>query len=297
MIRDIEEYLGGLRRELAGADAATVQDALSDAEEHLTTALDGAVEQNPHISVTDALAGIIASYGSPAEVAAAYKDTETHTRPALAVPPRYYERSLASRFFSVVYDPRAWGAMLYGIIAMITGIVYFTWVTTGLYLSIGLLVLIIGLPIAYLFLLSFRGIALVEGRIVEGLLGVRMPRRPIFARRDLKWWDQLKALVSSGRTWLVVLYMLLQLPLGIIYFTLIVCGLAVALDCIALPITQGIFDQPFISAGERAIYYVGNSVMPLVVFLGFILLVAVMHMARGLGKLHGKLAKSMLVGR
>jgi uncharacterized membrane protein len=45
MINSIEEYLKELRKEMAGSDRATVQDALSDAEEYLRTALDNAVSE------------------------------------------------------------------------------------------------------------------------------------------------------------------------------------------------------------------------------------------------------------
>ena len=296
MNNGIQKYLGELREALAGRDVATVQDALSDAEEHLTTALAASAETEPDLSEGNRLARVIEEYGSPKEIAAAYRIIERQTRPELAVPSQFYQRSLASRFVSVVYDPRAWGALLYLVISMLTGVIYFTWVITGLYLSVGLLILIIGLPIAWLFFLSFRGIALVEGRIVEGLLGVRMPRRPIFSDQRLKWGEQLKALVRDRRTWTGIAYMLLQLPLGIIYFTVAVLGFALSLDCVSVPIAQYVFDQPFIKMGERHIFISGN-LMPLVVALGPVLFLTFMHIARGLGKLHGKLAKAMLVGK
>jgi hypothetical protein len=296
MIREIADYLEQLKSELSGSDPAVVRDALADAEEHLTTALANAREKNPALAVGDALTGIIASYGSPAEVAAAYRETELRTRPPLAVPERYYERSLASRFVSVVYDPRAWGAVLYLLISMITGIIYFTWVSAGLYLSLGLIILVIGLPIAYLFLLSFRGIALVEGRIIEGLLGVRMPRRPIFSDRNLKWFQQLKALVRDGRTWLTVLYMLLMMPLGIIYFCITIVLFGVSLDFIGTPIKQYVFDLPLLQL-DRLSVYVPDNLMPVVMFLGVLVFLVMMHVARGLGRLHAKLARAMLVGK
>ena len=72
-----------------------------------------------------------------------------------------------SRFFGVFADFRVWGAFLYLLFSLATGILYFTWVVTGISLSAGLLVLIIGLPFTCLFILSVRGIGLVEGRIVE----------------------------------------------------------------------------------------------------------------------------------
>ena len=39
MITSVEEYLNKLRKELAGCDPATIQDALADSEEHIRTAL------------------------------------------------------------------------------------------------------------------------------------------------------------------------------------------------------------------------------------------------------------------
>jgi len=63
------------------------------------------------------------------------------------------------------------------------GIIYFTWTVTGISLSLGLLILIIGIPIAGVFILSTRGIALLEGRMVEALLGIRMRTVPCFSKR------------------------------------------------------------------------------------------------------------------
>jgi len=296
MNKSIAEYLLELRHELVGCDPATVLDALSDTEDHLNTALAGAMADNPRLSEADALDGVIVRYGTPAEVAAAYRDTENRTRPALAAPESYYERSAGSRFFGIVYDPRAWGALLYMVISMVTGIVYFTWVTTGLYLSIGLLVLIIGLPVAYLFLMSFRGIALVEGRIIEGLLGVRMPRRSLFSQRDLRWWQQLKVLVRGRRTWATVAYMVIQMPLGILYFTITMVLLVLSVGLVASPIQRYVFDMPIIRT-EHYVIFMPDNLMPVAVCAGVALFVLLMHLARGLGRLHAKLARAMLVGK
>ena len=296
MINSIAEYLHLLRHELTGCDPATVIDALSDSEDHLNTAVASTKAANPQFSEAEALADVVARYGTPGEIAAAYRDTETRTRPALAAPARYVDRSAGSRFVGVVYDPRAWGALLYMVISMITGMIYFTWVIAGLYLSIGLLILVIGVPVAYFFLLSFRGIALVEGRIIEGLLGVRMPRRPIFSAHNLKWLDRVKAVVKDGRTWLTVLYMVMMMPLGIIYFCIAIVLFALSLDFVAAPIKQYVFDLPLLDLGPYSVY-IGENYMPVVMFLGACLFVVMMHVVRGLGGLHAKLARAMLVGK
>ncbi len=43
MIQSIDDYLSHLKKDLSGCDRATIQDALSDAEEYLRTALSSAV--------------------------------------------------------------------------------------------------------------------------------------------------------------------------------------------------------------------------------------------------------------
>src|SRR5260221_640618 len=158
--------------------------------------------------------------GTPEESASAYNEVERRTSPALkqTIKPR----SALGRFFGVYADPYAWGALLYMLIAFVTGIFYFTWAVTGVSLSISLLILVFGFPLALLFLLSVRGLALLEGRLVEALLGVRMPRNPLFSHQYMKWFDRLKALLTDKVTWVMLVYMLLQFLLGTVHFVLIV---------------------------------------------------------------------------
>jgi uncharacterized membrane protein len=294
MHKAINDYLAKLRKALAGADRATIQDALSDAEEHLTTALEQTLEKEPGASPEAALEKIIQIYGAPEEVAAAYKEMENMTTIALTRSHDVPSKSPLHRFFGVLSDIRAYAAVLYMCFSLITGIVYFTWATTGLSLSIGLIVLIIGLPFLTLFLLSARGIALIEGRLVEAVLGERMPRRPVFFRKDLGLWQGIKALFSDRTTWLAILYMVLQLPLGIIYFTLIITLVAVSLALIAEPILTYVFSFPIYQHHNYG-FYLPVWAMPLVVGGGFLLLVVTLHLARGIGRLHGRYAKALLV--
>ncbi len=294
MIQSVNEYLYQLKKELAGSDSATIQDAFSDAEEHLRTALNSALESQPGVSEADALPLIIEKYGLPADVAAAYREIEARVQPAFTKPAHTDSRSIFSRFFGVFADPRAWGALLYLLFSLGTGIIYFTWAATGISLSLGFLILIIGLPLAGLFILSVRGIALVEGRIVEALLGIRMPRRPLFSRRNIGWWPQLKALVTEKRTWMTMIYMITQLPLGIIYFTVFITLIAISLAGIALPVWQLGFDLP-VSNVNGVAYYLVDWMLPVAVVAGFLLLTLTMHLSRYVGRLHGIMAKALLV--
>jgi hypothetical protein len=294
MSQTIEEYLGQLKSELKGSDAATVQDALSDAEEHLRNAIAGLREAQPQLSEAEAYEQAVEHYGTPAETAAAYAEVERRTGASLRQRAAPGSDSALRRFFGVYDDPRAWGTLLYMLISMVTGIFYFTWVVTGLSLSLSLSLFIFGLPLAILFLLSVRGLALLEGRLVEALLGERMPRRPLFSDRSMKWLERLRLLVTDRHTWLAMLYMVLQMLLGIVYFTLVVTFFSLSLGFMALPVVQSVLHQGLLAVGSRQ-YFLPIWTFPFVILFGFLLWTVFMHLGRGIGQLHGKYAKALLV--
>ena len=289
--RTISEYLDQLRMALAGADPALVQDALYDAEEYLRSELG----ENPGKSEAEVIASVAGSYGAPEEVADIYRDTEVKVQTALRAPPPRPRGSLLGRFFGVIADPRTYGALFYMLLAMATGIFYFTWVVTGLSLSAGLAILIIGVPFVILYFGSVRLLSLVEGRIVEVMLGERMPRRPQYGMRDKPWLERIKDLFTDPRTWSTQLYFIGMLPLGTAYFTIAVVGLSVALAMIALPIglLLGLGDHWFVNGLDVQVE--GPWVWPASGLGGVLLLFATLHVARFIGTMHGQLAKHLLV--
>jgi hypothetical protein len=292
MINTIDEYLDALKEEMKGSDPALIQDALADAREHLSTALAETRGSNPDLNESETLQKLIEEYGTPEETASAYREVERRTSPALKKAAK--PRSGLGLFFGIYDDPRAWGTLLYMVISLLTGILYFTWVVTGLALSVSLSIFIFGLPLAILFLLSVRALALLEGRLVEALLGERMPRRPLFSHQGIKLLERLKMLVSDKHTWLSMLYMLLQLVFGIIYFTLVITVFSVSLSFMALPILQGIFKDGLIVLGN-ARYFFPIWSYPFLILFGFLLWTVWMHIAWFIGQLHGRFAKWMLV--
>ena len=134
-------------------------------------------------------------------------------------------------------DPQVWKSLLYMLISLGTGIAYFTIVVTMLSTSLGSSVLIIGLPLLLLTLAFVRGMALAEGRLVEALLGTRMPRRP---RAEIpgSFFQRLWFWLKDGRTWASLVYLVLMLPLGVVYFIFAVTGIATGLALIAAPFVQ-----------------------------------------------------------
>ncbi len=292
MCKDVHEYLEKLKKELRGADPALIQDALSDAEGHLRTALEEDQGKKPDLNETEIVQPIITKYGTPAEVAAAYRDIESHMSSALTVPsPR--TRTYWGRFFCVLADARAWGALFYMLLTFATGIVFGGWALFGGLISSFSLVFIIGLPIFGLFLLSIRGIALLEGRIVEALLGIRMPRRPLFFRKGLSWSDKYIALVKDAYSWRAWLYAVLLLPLGMIYSMAFALLFVLSIGFITSPVLELVFHIPLDLFGDNV--FTPVWFLPVVCLAGFLFLPLTFHLAKFVGKVHGRFAKSMLV--
>jgi putative sensor protein len=198
-----------------------------------------------------------------------------------------------AEIFGVYWDPRTWRSALYILISLVTGILYFTWAVTGLALSASFLILIIGLPFGLLFLASVRGLSLFEGRLVEVILGVPVKRTPMFAEPGLTWWKRLKALVTDKLTWRSMVYMILQLPLGIIYFTMTVTLGAVALGLMAAPIVDGIRYMPLVMLLASK-YHFTVWILVLMEIGGFTLLTLTLHLVRTIGRWHAQHAQGLL---
>jgi uncharacterized membrane protein len=298
--RSIHQYLRQLREELAGADSALIQDALYDAEEYLRAE----VAAHPDKSEADVLELIASTYGAPDEVATAYRDTEVKVKAAMATP-RKEAKSAMGRFFGVFLDPRTYTSLFLMLLGLPRGIIYFVLAVTGLSLSAGFSVLIIGVPFFLMFTAICRVVSLAEGRLIEAMTGVRMPRRPVYQGTALGFWARIGEMLKDPRTWTTIAYFVLMLPMGILYFVIAVAGLSVSLSLTALPII-GVLGQAgwfglggvevFSTAQPEWVFHTGFGI-PLLGLAGVLLLTSLMHLARGIGRLQAMFAKSMLVAR
>ena len=166
----------------------------------------------------------------------------------------------------------------------------------GLFALRGLAVLIIGVPFFLLFIGTARVLALAEGRIVESMLGMRMPRRPVHPGRAGDSGPNASSRCSRIRArGARCCTSVLMLPLGIFYFTFAVVGIVVSMALFIAPIVVLLHlrgrhhDRRHGRAGPHP------ALLPLISILGIVLLTVTMHLSRGIGYLHGQLAKFLLV--
>lgn len=289
----VRAYLDALRRALKGASPGLISDALADAEEHLR----GEIASDPARSEAEVLASVVETYGTPDEIAEEYKSMEA----AIGGPFPKPEPTSGHRngFFGVIGDPRAYGALMYMLLSLVTGIFYFTWTIAFGAISLSFLIFIIGIPLTLLFLGSVRVLSHMEGRIVEVLLGVRMPRRlPAAAPAEETLTTRIKDALVDVRTWSSMLYLLLMLPLGIAYFVAAVVGIAVPLGLIGGSFASLISGHSHIQIGDVPwldhVFHTAPGLV-LAIVIGTGLLFAMLHLAKGIGWLHGRIAENLLV--
>ncbi len=147
-------------------------------------------------------------------------------------------------------------------------------------------------------------LSLVEGRLVEVMLGERMPRRPLYSGRGKPWLQRIADMFTDPRTWGTLLYMLAMLPLGVAYFTIAVALLSLSLSLIVAPVLAAFGETTAAIGLDWQLLGIDTNgftttaepwMLPVLFVAGFLLLFVTMHVARGIGKLHGQLAKHLLV--
>jgi hypothetical protein len=153
------------------------------------------------------------------------------------------------------------------------------------------------------FFLAFIGIARVlalgEGRLLEAITGERMPRRPVHPGPPAGLWARIAAMLSDPRTWTTLAYLLLMLPLGIIYFVLGIVGISFAGALVVGPFLVLAQHLGWVVNGSESILQpavLGTPlVAPITMALGVLIFTALLHSARGIGRVQVALARALLV--
>ena len=135
-----------------------------------------------------------------------------------------------------LWGPRTWLSLAYVVLGLPFGILTFTVTVVGLSLGVGLVPLfLIGLVVLWVTVQLVRGMAVMERARATLFLDVDLPGRP----RELvgegsalrRGWRRL----TSRGTWKEIAYCLLLLPIGTVFFSLVVTLWSVALAGVLLP--------------------------------------------------------------
>ncbi|MFC1850444.1 sensor domain-containing protein [candidate division CSSED10-310 bacterium] len=284
----IQDYINQLTAILEGSDPALIMDATNDAHEYLYNEIDTLLGANPDLSIADAAEQAITKFGSPAEVASAFQDMESQVKRAFSYSTSKPKRRFWARFFSITMEHQAYSSLFYMLLSLFTGIIYGVWILYGTVIALVSSIFVIGIPICLLFLASLRAFALVESRLIESLLGMRMPRRPVFSQVAGNTLTRLWAMLKDSQTWRNWLYLLLMLPLGLLYGVTVLAGLTAIMELLLLPFFPQLFSE-----GESG---PGIWFLPFSIIFGLLILTLLLHLVRYVTRYHARFAKYLLVG-
>lgn len=314
----VRTYVSQLAVALDGCDPAIRHDALVDAEVHLRSA----------VAAGTPAERAIAEFGTPAEVARAYRESGggasvrelawplPSMQPPSAPPDATARHGLAAiPVIGVWAQPEAWGGLLYfGLLSLPLATAYFAWSMTLGVLALGSAPLVIGVPILVLLLASTRGISLFEGKLVERLLRVRMPRRtqPVVGSGTIGFWKRMGCWLRDVRSWMSLGYLVGILPVSTLLFAVTCTLCSVSVSFLAAPIIY-LIDIPIarLPAGSDAGYWLFGTLVPdatgrimvpgtavLPCFLaGVALATATLWLMRGFGWIYGRVVQAIQVAR
>ncbi len=345
----VMRYVAALETELAGCDPALRHDAVIDAETHLRSAIDGGMPAERAIADFGTPQEVAHAYiehdseafgwrsqaqsprARPASAATGAQLGQSSPQASLAQPGDSRQaqsglqvsaptRSLVSRIpvLGIWIDPRAWGALIYfGAVGFVLSLGYFVWSVTMGALVLGMAPLIIGVPLLVLLLGSARALCLFEGKVVEALLGVRMPRRvqPVEGADSVGFWQRILCWLRDVRSWLSLAYLLGNFFISVCTFalTITLCAVSVSLVLAGIGSLLGIPVMVVDDGGGDSIVVqvlgwrlepdadgvlqvpAGASISMLAI--GLCLATATLWLMRGLGWVYGHVVQAIQVAR
>ena len=112
-------------------------------------------------------------------------------------------------------------------------------------------------------------------------------------------------MVKDVRTWTTLIYLMVMLPLGVLYFTTAVTGLAVGVAFILVPVVSlsQRFGWSWVPGEPETMIWFNPAWLDtpagwvFSVVLGVVILTALLHAARGVVSVHARTAKTLLVAQ
>jgi Putative sensor len=156
---------------------------------------------------------------------------------------------------------RGYTTLTHHLLGLPLGIVYFTWLVTGISLGLGLAITVIGIPLLTFVLATVRPLLAGERALSNALLGTQIPPAPL-APQGEGWFGQLKAYWTDSATWRGIAYLLARFPVGTATFTVAVAAYGTALYLIAAPIVAP-FDAIELGIWEPDTVPEGLALVPL----------------------------------
>jgi signal transduction histidine kinase len=198
---------------------------------------------------------------------------------------------LIGRLLSPIRESRTYLRILYMLLVLPLGVIEFSFLVTAQSFGFGTAITLIGIPVLVGTVWAWRWLAQLERRIIGRLLGVEIPAPYRPDPPDTRWWKRLGARLADPATWKDLAFLLLQLPLGIVAFSVTVSVIGFGLRLLLAPA----FSEPF-GDGDWIAWLDINSTGGAIaaVPLGALILLLGIPGLNALGRLYGWFAGLLL---
>ena len=195
------------------------------------------------------------------------------------------------RLIQSIVDGRTYGRILYLLLALPLGVAEFAFLVTAISFGFSTAITLIGIPVLVGSVYAWRWLAQLERRLIGRLVGVEIPSPyrpdPVGGR----WWTRFAARLADPATWKDLAFLLLQLPLGILSFSITVSVFGFGLRMLFAPF----YFEPFADGDWISWLNVDTlgEALALVPLGALILLIGIPALG-ALGRLYGWLAVQLL---
>lgn len=143
----------------------------------------------------------------------------------------------------VFFNPKTYATILYLLISLPLGIIYFTVAITGLALSIALTPIFIGIPLFFGVAKLLDGIVKMEQGIIRQILGLPTTAPASYtynqqSEAGQNWFMRMVRGFDGGLFIRNLLLVLLRFVTGIVFFVIMVTAISLGLGLIALPVVH-----------------------------------------------------------
>ncbi|MNW37915.1 hypothetical protein D3C74_149690 [compost metagenome] len=143
----------------------------------------------------------------------------------------------------VLFNPKTYATILYLLLSLPLGIIYFTVAITGLALSIGLTPIFIGIPLFFGVAKLLNGIVNFEQSMIRQILGLPTPPPVSYtynrqSEAGQNWLMRMVRGFDGGLFIRNLLLILQRFVTGIVFFVIMVTVISLGLGFIALPVVH-----------------------------------------------------------
>ncbi|HYU34644.1 MAG TPA: sensor domain-containing protein [Thermoanaerobaculia bacterium] len=207
--------------------------------------------------------------------------------------PEARRRALVAQLALAPFQARSYTNLVYLLLAFPLGMAYFVFLITGLSLSLGLMITILGLPILGLILLGSWWLAALERRLAIGLLGAAVPpmgTAPFQTGQGFR--RDVEEFLGNRVTWTGMIFLALKFPLSLITFVATVTLVALSMSFLLVPF---LYPLSFIEWDGVMLWWVDSPAEAGLCFLlGILLTYVSLFLLNGLAMLWKAMATAML---